>query len=89
MAEKKDARITSMVREAHRLAHVALNKVHGSRLIENHEVAGLANSLIASRHVSAGIDSGREVDHAGADANGANLLDEAYGTDGERSSGNF
>jgi hypothetical protein len=89
MAQQKDARIISMVREAHRISHVALNKIHGSRLIENHEVSGLANSLIAGRHVIAGSDSGREVDHAGADANGANLLDEAYGTDGERSSGSY
>jgi hypothetical protein len=90
MAEKKsDARIVSMVKEAHRLSHLALNAVHGSRLVEHHEVAATANALIAGRHVSAGSDSGREVDHAGGSATGDNLLDEAYGTGGERSSGSY
>lgn len=86
-ARKSDARIVSMVREAHRLAHVALNSVHGSRLVENHEVSATANALIAGRHVTSG-SGGREVDHAGANANNDNLLDEAFGVDGEKSDGN-
>jgi len=89
MAEKKsDTQIISMVKEAHRLSHAALNKVHGSRLVEHHEIAGLANALIAGRHVSPGAGP-REVDHGGSDANGDNLLDEAYGTGAQRSSGSF
>ena len=86
MAEKmkSDAKIVNMVKEAHRVAHVALNKIH-ARLVENHEIHGLANALIAGGHVSAGGGSGREVDHAGADAKGDNLLDEAYGSGNEKS----
>jgi hypothetical protein len=89
MAEKKsDQKIVSMVKEAHRVAHVALNTVH-SRLVESHEVHGLANALISGRHVSAGSDSGREVDHAGGSATNDSMLDEAYGTGGEKSSGSY
>jgi hypothetical protein len=88
MAEKKsDARIVSMVKEAHRLAHVAINAVHGSGLPEHHEVASLAHALIAGRHVTAG-SGGREVDHAGTNPDNDNLLDEAYGVDSVESAGN-
>ena len=87
MAEqKKDSEVISMVKEAHRLANVALNKVHGSRLLENHEISATANALIAGRHVTPGSSGAREVDHAGADAKGDSLLDDAYG---EGSGGNF
>ncbi|HTZ95571.1 MAG TPA: hypothetical protein VMB18_04175 [Terriglobales bacterium] len=86
-AKKSDAHIVRMVKEAHRLAHVAINAVHGSGLPEHHEVASLAHALIAGRHVTAG-SGGREVDHAGADETGDNLLDEAYSLDGEKSDGN-
>ncbi|MGA8762264.1 MAG: hypothetical protein WB562_05175 [Candidatus Sulfotelmatobacter sp.] len=86
---KSDSRIVSMVKEAHRVAHVALNKVHGSRLVENHEVAATANALIAGRHVASGSTGGREIDHAGADAKGDGLLDDAFGTDEQKSSGNY
>jgi|HubBroStandDraft_4_1064222.scaffolds.fasta_scaffold432921_2 hypothetical protein len=89
MTQQKDAKIISMVREAHRLSNVALNKIHGSRLIENHEVAGLANSLIAGRHIQSGSGGAPEVDHAGADAKGDNLLSEAYGEDGQGSAGSY
>ena len=88
MADKKsDAKIVGMVKEAHRLANVSLNSVH-SRLVESHEVHGLANALIAGRHVTAGSGSSRETDHGGADANSDNLLDEAYGVGPAKSDGN-
>ena len=89
MAQLKDAQITSMVKEAHRVSHVALNKVHGSRLVENHEVSALANSLIAGRHITPGASGAREIDHAGADAQGDGLLDDAFGTEAQKSSGNY
>ena len=90
MAEQQsDAKIVSMVKEAHRLSHVALNKIHGSRLVENHEVAATANALISGRHVTPGSSGGREVDHYSPDAKGASLLDDAYGTDANKSDGNF
>jgi hypothetical protein len=87
--QKSDGQIVSMVKEAHRLSHLALNKVHGSRLLENHEIAATANALIAGRHVTPGSSGAREVDHAGADAKGDSLLDDAYGADNEGSGGNF
>ncbi len=89
MAEKKDAEIVGMVREAHRLAHHALNKVHGNRLIEGPEIAGLAHALIAGRHVTAGSGIAIDHSHAGADAKGESLLEDAYGRGREKSSGNF
>jgi len=90
MAEqKKDSQITSMVKEAHRVAHVALNKVHGSRLVESHEVHGLANALIAGRHITPGAPGAREVDHGSPDAKGDGLLDDAFGTEEQKSDGNF
>jgi hypothetical protein len=85
-AKKSDAHIVRMVKESHRLAHVALNSVHG-RLVEGHEIAGLANALIAGRHVTSG-SGGREVDHAGGSPDNDGLLDDAYGVDGEQSEGN-
>jgi hypothetical protein len=90
MAEKKsDARIISMIKEAHRISNVALNRIHGSRLVENHEVAGLANSLIAGRHISAGSGNAREVDRAGVDGKADDMLSEAYGEGSARSDGNY
>ena len=90
MAEQQsDSKIISMVKEAHRLSHAALNKIHGSRLVENHEVAATANALIAGRHVTPGSSGAREVDHASPDAKGASLLDDAYGTDAQKSDGNY
>ena len=87
MAEKKsDARIVSMVKEAHRLAKVAINAVHAG-LPEHSDVATLAHALIAGRHVTAG-SGGREVDHAGGNPDNDNMLDEVYGVDGEKSDGN-
>jgi hypothetical protein len=89
MANKKsDSKIIGMVREAHRLADVSLNAID-SRLVEGHKIHGLANALIAGRHVTAGSGSAPEVDHAGTDPKSNSLLDEAYGTDGERSSGSY
>jgi len=90
MAEQqKDSQIVSMVKEAHRLAHVALNKVHGSRLVENHEIAATANALLAGGHVTSGSSGFKEVDHGSPDAKGNSLLDDAYGTDEQKSDGNF
>ena len=90
MAEQqKDSQIVSMVKEAHRVAGVALNSVHGSRLVENHEVQGLANALVAGRHVTSGSGGFREVDHGSPDAKGDSLLNDAYGTDANKSDGNF
>jgi hypothetical protein len=90
MAEKKsDSKIIGMVREAHRVANVALNAVHSSRLVEHHEVAGLANSLIAGRHISTGSSDAREVDHAGGSATNDDMLSEAYGEGSQRSSGSY
>ena len=89
MAEQQsDQKIISMVKEVHRLSHAALNKVHGSRLVENHEVAATANALIAGRHVTPGSSGAREVDRGG-DAKANSLLDDAYGTDGEKSDGSY
>ena len=84
--QKSDSQIVSMVKEAHRLSHVALNKVHGSRLVEGHEITATANALIAGRHVTPGSSGYREVDHAGADSKQDGLLDDAYG---EGSGGSF
>jgi hypothetical protein len=45
MSQQKDSQIISIVKEAHRRSHKALNAVHGSRLVENHEVAATANAF--------------------------------------------
>jgi hypothetical protein len=87
--QKKDSQIVSMVKEAHRVAGVALNSVHGSRLVENHEVQGLANALVAGRHVTPGASGFKEVDHGSPDTKGNGLLDDAYGVDTNKSDGNF
>jgi hypothetical protein len=89
MADKKsDSKIIGMVKEAHRIANVSLNTVH-SRLVDSHEVHGLANALIAGRHVTAGNGNSPEVDHAGVDATGDGLLAEAFGEGSQRSSGSY
>lgn len=78
MQQKSDAQITGMVQEAHRVAHVALNKLH-SRLIEGHEAHGLANALIAGGHVQPTFGNARDVERAGADREQSKMLDEQYG----------
>ena len=89
MAQQKDSQIVSMVKEAHRVAGVALNKVHGSRLVENHEVHGLANALVAGRHITPGASGFKEVDRGSPDAKGDSLLSDAYGDGEQKSDGGY
>ncbi len=83
--QKSDAKITGMVKEAHRVAHVALNKLH-SRLIEGHEAHGLANALIAGGHIQPTTGDSREVDRAGVDSKQGDMLDQQYG---DEAGGNY